>query len=83
MALTPSAPSLQTTLFCRETNFPCHSTNIKLFLLFNATEASYLSWQVLLHCWEVIFSLVPAIARRFVQGTLVGTSDSSIYRALP
>jgi hypothetical protein len=63
--LTPSAPSLQTALFCRKTNFPYHSTTDEFILLFNTVEVSYLSLQVLLRCWEIIFSFVLAVARRF------------------
>jgi len=58
IALTPSAPSLQTASFVAN---PCHSNTIKLFLLFNTTEVSYLSQQVSAWCSVDIFSFVPAV----------------------
>lgn len=62
------APDLRKVPFHGVIEFLCYSSTIELLLLLIFINGSYPSLKALLPCWEIVISLIAAVARKFMQG---------------
>src|SRR5438876_5226657 len=76
-------PILQRVSFCSVTKFLHYSTTIKLWPLIILIKGSYSSLRVSLRYWDIIISLVSAVARKFMLRIGTSNRSESLVQASP